>query len=400
MRFRPLLAGIVLPVLVWSLAPTGTIAQSRLPALQDKIQEANGKVARKRATERVLTTQISGYNRRIDSLQGDISGLTVRVTRLQADLDRKRAVLLRTKGELRFQRARLARLRTRLIGARRTLSRRLVELYQSDRPDLVTVVLNSKGFADLVEREEFIRRIGEQDRHIIDIVGAAKRDATDASRRLAVLGHRQQTITAEVLGQRNEIAGARALLVGKRSGFETERRGRADALASTRSQRHDLEGELDDLRAEEAKIRSALSAPAGSPSLPVGPIRAGSGSFIWPVNGPITGSFGEQRPGHIHQGVDISAPEGTPIRAAGSGTVSLIQDVGASGGYGNFTCVSHSASLATCYAHQSRFGTSMGADVSRGQVIGYVGNTGHSFGAHLHFEVRINGTAVNPLAYL
>ncbi len=400
MRFRALLWGLVPPLVAGSLTPVGTLAQPGLSTLRDKIQTTQGRVATKKGAERVLTTQITAYNRRIGSLQGDISHLTVRVTRLQADVDGKRAVLSRTQADLRFQRARLARLRTRLIVARRTLGTRLVELYQSDRPDLVTVVLDSKGFADLIEREEFIRRIGEQDRHIIDLVATARRDANSASQRLAVLEKRQRTITAAVLGQRNEIAGARTLLVDRRSGYEAVRQARADALASTRAQRHELEGTIDNLRAQEAKIQRALAASSGSPGLPAGPIRVGSGAFIWPVNGPITGVFGEQRPGHVHQGVDISAPDGTPIRAAAAGTVSLIQGVAASGGYGNFTCVSHSSSQATCYAHQSRFGTSMGARVSQGQVIGYVGNTGHSFGAHLHFEMRINGIAVNPMAYL
>jgi murein DD-endopeptidase MepM/ murein hydrolase activator NlpD len=122
--------------------------------------------------------------------------------------------------------------------------------------------------------------------------------------------------------------------------------------------------------------------------------------MIWPVNGPITGVFGEQRPGHLHTGVDIAAPIGTPIHAADDGRVVLMQGVGASGGYGNFTCVQHSASLSTCYAHQSQFGTSLGAAVNKGQVIGFVGNTGNSFGAHLHFEVRVNGAPVNPMGYL
>ncbi len=101
--------------------------------------------------------------------------------------------------------------------------------------------------------------------------------------------------------------------------------------------------------------------------------------------------------GRLHAGIDIGAAEGTPIRAADSGKVVLL---GWTGGYGNYTCVQHSASMATCYAHQSRYGTSMGANVSKGQVIGYVGNTGNSFGAHLHFEVRINGSPVDPMGYL
>jgi murein DD-endopeptidase MepM/ murein hydrolase activator NlpD len=398
MRFRVLIAGVVMPIVLWAFLPVGTLGQSRLSTLQDKIQSTQRKVDRKKGKERVLTTQISAFNRRIDGLQGDISGLTVRVDRLQADLDGKRAVLNRLQTDLRFQRARLARLKVRLLGARRTLARRLVELYQSDRPDLVTVLLNSKGFADLIEREEFIRRIGEQDRHIIDLVAAAKVDAKTTAERLAVMEGRQRKITAEVLTKRNEIAQARGLLVGKRQGYESQRQQRANVLGSIREDRHHLEGSLDDLRAQEARIQDALAVAAGD--LPAGPIRAGSGSLIWPVNGPITGVFGEQRPGHIHAGIDIAAPTGTPIRAADSGRVVLAQGIGASGGYGNFTCVSHTSSLATCYAHQSRFGTSMGARVSKGQVIGYVGNTGHSFGAHLHFEVRINGTAVNPMGYL
>jgi murein DD-endopeptidase MepM/ murein hydrolase activator NlpD len=77
-----------------------------------------------------------------------------------------------------------------------------------------------------------------------------------------------------------------------------------------------------------------------------------------------------------------------------------MQGIGASGGYGNYTCVQHTATMSTCYAHQVRFGTSMGARVSQGQVIGFVGNTGHSFGNHLHFEVRINGVPTQPLNYL
>jgi murein DD-endopeptidase MepM/ murein hydrolase activator NlpD len=80
--------------------------------------------------------------------------------------------------------------------------------------------------------------------------------------------------------------------------------------------------------------------------------------------------------------------------------VVLMQGTGASGGYGNFTCIQHTASLSTCYAHQSRFATSAGASVKQGQVIGYVGCTGRCFGDHLHFETRVNGAVVNPMNYL
>ena len=126
-----------------------------------------------------------------------------------------------------------------------------------------------------------------------------------------------------------------------------------------------------------------------------------SQGFIWPVNGPVTSPFCEQRAWEsCHPGIDIGIPSGTPIHAAADGVGEFTQPAASSGGYGNFTCIQHSGSMSTCYAHQSRFATSMGASVSQGQVIGYTGCTGRCFGPHLHFEVRINRAVTNPMNYL
>ena len=127
-----------------------------------------------------------------------------------------------------------------------------------------------------------------------------------------------------------------------------------------------------------------------------GPIRQGSGALVWPVNGPVVSPFG-QRWGRLHAGVDIAVGSGTPIRAADAGRVILMGWVG---GYGNYTCIQHTGSLSTCYAHQSSFSTSNGASVGQGQIIGSVGCTGHCFGDHLHFETRVNGSPVDPMGYL
>ena len=146
----------------------------------------------------------------------------------------------------------------------------------------------------------------------------------------------------------------------------------------------------DEVRAELRQLKRAKG------SIPAGSIKRGSGDLIWPVNGPLTSPFG-QRWGRLHAGIDISDPSGTPIRAAAAGQVILMDPTG---GYGNYTCIDHGNSISTCYAHQSRFGTSRGATVKQGEVVGYVGNTGNSFGDHLHFEVRVDGQPVDPMDYL
>jgi murein DD-endopeptidase MepM/ murein hydrolase activator NlpD len=401
MRVRVLLAAIALPLVLWALLPlpsSGQSKQEELEQLQQRIDRARQKIGRKRGTERVLTTQIAGYNRRIRRLRGKIATLQTRQERVQADLEAKRAELERLRTVLRSERARLVRLRARLNETRAQLRVRLIEIYKAEPPDMVTVVLNSDGFTDLLERSEFIKRISDQDRRIVTIVRDAKTDSVTSEKRLAALEARQRLVTQIVQKRRDEIASVRMDLVGTRVGYVRTKRGKAAALSNVREDRRLLESELDELEAASNKIAGQLNALQGQYAGDL-PIKRGNGSMIWPVNGSVTSLFGP-RWGRLHAGLDIAASDGTPIRAPDAGRVVLMQGIGASGGYGNYTCVQHTATMSSCYAHQSRFGTSLGASVSQGQVIGYVGNTGNSFGAHLHFEVRINGSPVNPMGYL
>jgi murein DD-endopeptidase MepM/ murein hydrolase activator NlpD len=402
MRLRLLLAGAVLPLVLWALLPVlsqGASPSGRLQDLERKIESTQGKIGRKKGTERLLTTEISAYTARINKLQRRIGSLQSKQATAQADLDAKRAELSSIQTDLRSERRRLVRLRARLAQARGALAQRLVELYQADAPDLVTVIMSSKGFAELLERGEFMERVSEQDQRIIKLVRDAKADATATAQRLDKLEVRQQRVTQIVQQRRDEIAGAKQDMIDTKVGLDGTRADKAHALANVRTERHQLEGNLSGLKAEQAKITATLQQAQGG--LPAGPIKQGNGSLIWPVNGPITSGFCERRAWEsCHPGIDIGVPAGTPIRAAAAGKVALMQSAGASGGYGNFTCVQHTANMSTCYAHQSRFATSLGASVAQGQVIGYVGCTGLCFGDHLHFEVRINGAVTNPLNYL
>ncbi|MEW6269617.1 MAG: M23 family metallopeptidase [Thermodesulfobacteriota bacterium] len=122
----------------------------------------------------------------------------------------------------------------------------------------------------------------------------------------------------------------------------------------------------------------------------------GGRTFVWPASGTISSSFGPRRNAH-HDGIDIAAPEGTPIRAALDGVVVY---VGSLRGYGKVVILSHEGGLTTVYAHNSKNLVKQGARVRRGGVIASVGRTGRTTGPNLHFEVRKDNRARDPLAYL
>jgi len=124
--------------------------------------------------------------------------------------------------------------------------------------------------------------------------------------------------------------------------------------------------------------------------------RGAGGPFLWPASGTVSSSFGPRGNAH-HDGIDIAAPEGTPVRAALDGTVAY---VGVLRGYGKVVILAHQDGLTTVYAHHSRNLVKHGARVRRGAVIAFVGQTGRTTGPNLHFEVRKDNRARDPMAFL
>jgi murein DD-endopeptidase MepM/ murein hydrolase activator NlpD len=168
----------------------------------------------------------------------------------------------------------------------------------------------------------------------------------------------------------------------------------ADALAAEQSQLEDL------IRQRQAALEAARRARAAAGNVLNRLPTAGTGisptGFIWPLQGVLTSGFGP-RWGRMHTGIDIAAPAGTPIHAAKAGEVIY---AGWLNGYGNTVVVDHGDGVATLYGHQSRIGSTEGQTLNQGDVLGFVGSTGHSTGNHLHFEVRIDAQPRNPRPYL
>ncbi|HEX7058867.1 MAG TPA: peptidoglycan DD-metalloendopeptidase family protein [Solirubrobacterales bacterium] len=363
--------------------------QSKLDAKQaklDKIHERQG----------VLTSTISHYRSRIERLTAEVAALRTREAAVQVRLDAKQKELDRAVAKLDVAKKHLAVMRARLKRALVALRERLVAIYETGTPDVLSVILGSGGYDDLVDRTEYLKRIQGLDEAVVGRVRDLRNQVKRTVARLRATKNRIEAARDAIASQKQQLAGARAAIQSRQASLVAVRRKREAALAKINDHEHRVEGAMAKIQAEiTAQLQSTSSAP-----LPAGPLTAPSAAgLVWPVSGPVVSGFG-YRWGRMHEGIDIAVPAGTPIRAAASGTVVLLQSEASSGGYGNFTCLDHGGGLQTCYAHQSSFAVGSGQSVSQGEVIGYVGCTGHCYGDHLHFEVRINGAPTDPLGYL
>jgi murein DD-endopeptidase MepM/ murein hydrolase activator NlpD len=363
--------------------------------LESKLDAKEAKLSKVRERSGVLTTTISHYGERIDRLTGEVATLRNQEAAVEVRLDAKQAELDHAEAQLGVAKKRLVEMRAHLKRALVSLRERLVAIYETGTPDVLSVIVGADGYDDLVDRTEYLNRIRGNDEAIVGRVRELRDQVKRTVARLRTVKNRIEAARDAIAAEEQALASARAAVQERQSSLVAVRASRVAALKKIEATEEDLDGDVAEIQAE---LAARLGAMASAP-LPAGPIRYGSGQLIWPVDGAVVSGFG-MRWGRMHEGIDIAVPAGTPIRAADSGTVVLLQSEAESGGYGNFTCLDHGGGLQTCYAHQSSFAVGSGQSVSQGDVIGYVGCTGHCYGDHLHFEVRVGGAPTDPLGYL
>jgi murein DD-endopeptidase MepM/ murein hydrolase activator NlpD len=364
-------------------------------ALAAKAASAAAKIAAARRRETQLTTEIHGLTDRISGLETRVRNVAGRMSVLQTDLALRRRRWRALDALVHVEIARANVLQTIYRQRVAHLDRVLVQMYKSPRPGALDIVLQAKSFQSLLDELSSLDLVSKQDEAIAADVARARRRVERARARTAAARARVGDEANLINARLEQVAILHDELLTTRSTLTAARGKQTLALTAAKAQEQAALAESAAIQAASeqlaAKIR-AESAPtsASSAAPPAAPSAAG---LIWPVSGPITSPFGP-RWGSFHPGIDIGVPEGTPIHAAAAGTVIYC---GWESGYGNLVVIDHHNGLATAYGHQSRIGVSCGANVAQGDVIGY---TGYCTGPHLHFEVRVNGTPVDPLGYL
>jgi murein DD-endopeptidase MepM/ murein hydrolase activator NlpD len=389
------IAGALVAALLAAAAAIMLLVGGSPPARAATASQLRQRISAGQSRVSSLAGAVSAANRVVNRLGASAAVLERQVIRLQADLNAKQAELLVLRRELDAARARLAQLEVAQAHTQAVLSQQLVGTYEAGSPSLVTVVLESTGFENLLERLSFEQRIGQQDAKIVGQVRAARRAVAAQAIRLGALEARQQAVTAQALADRNRVARARVQLVSKQLAMIRVRNRKAGQLSAARSQVAALRSQLGRLIA--AAQRAAAAAQGSAGSAPTGPITPSSaGGFTFPMP---TGDASPPGTWSLDDGVDISAPGGTPELAVCSGTV-VLHGIG---GFGPSAPVLHCDSPLDGYdyVYYGHAGPGnwmpVGAHIGQGQVISQVGYgiVGISTGPHL--EIGFADSSGSPI---
>jgi murein DD-endopeptidase MepM/ murein hydrolase activator NlpD len=395
MRARVLVPLVALLLAVAATPASGDVT-SRKAEIDARLSRVQAKIAWAQQRERTLAGEIASVNGQIRGLASQVGVVSAQLAPLERDLELHKEKLVRLNELFRLQTERFHFYRAEYQALIDRLGNRLVDLYEQGEPNSLEVLFGAKSFDDLVEQAQVADSLATQDQTIAGQVGSAKervhaqREHTKRFRSL--VSAELRTIAVRT----NQVRALRDRLVASENQLAAARADKRDALQNVKESKSEFLHEASGLQQASASLAAQIRQAQSVSSYSAGDSTPSAAGFIWPVNGPVVSPFG-WRWGRMHEGIDIAVGYGTPIRAAASGRVVY---AGWMSGYGNLVAIDHGGGISTAYGHQSSIGVSVGEIVAQGQTVGYVGCTGHCFGPHLHFEVRVNGAPVDPLGYL
>jgi len=364
-----LIIGVILPVY-------GTELEDKQRLLQDVNQQINqqqNKVNDAKKKEKSILGQIQNIDRNIYSTDKEIRQIDERVTYLDSNIDV-------TKQDI-------DQLRESLAQQTEVMGKRLVFAYEEgSKISYLEVLLASTDIQDFLTRYDYLASIVDNDASMIEEIERAKIE----------LDIKQN----ELESQKNEMKNLQEEQLEKKEELKNDKQQKNVILNDVVKERKAYEAALNELEQASSQLESIIRNIQGGSSGE----QLGTGVYTWPCPGykTITSPFGMRyhpilKTRKLHTGIDIAAPSGASIMAADAGTVIYS---GWMDGYGQVIVVDHGNKMSTLYAHQSVLIAAKGASVGKGQVIGKVGTTGFSTGPHLHFEVRVNGSTVDPTGYV
>lgn len=382
-------------VMVFSMSMTAfAVDASDKEAKQNEIDALEQEKAEQAEVLEELEADKAATEAEIEVLDAELEALQIEIDATNAELERVQAELEQTKKDLEIAREKERQ-------QYETLKLRIKVMYEKGDTGYLEILFAAKDMASFLNSTEYISKISDYDNNLLNNLMQTRMQIEELERQLEAQQAELEALKAELEAQQAELE---TLLEEKAAHI----RALNDSIAYT----EDVIAELEDsIRKEEQalyEIQQAISQQASSggyvPNVS-GSSKPAYGSWIWPSDTYyLTDTFGYQAwRGGLHNGIDIGAPHGSPIYAAASGTVWI---AGWSGSAGNWVVIDHGGGVLSVYMHASALYVSSGQYVSAGTCIAAVGNTGYSFGAHLHFGIMVgssggyNGYWVDPLGYV
>ncbi len=370
--------------------------QEKEKKYQEQLNKTQSDIESKEAYSETLVNQIGVLSQEISTYHKHISELNSSIAEKQAVINKAKKKIKRQMDALKL---------------------RIREIYMAGDTSDLDIILGAKDFSDFLDKYELVETLSDYDQKLINEIKTQLDSVADEK--------------AELVVQRKEQENAQSVLQKKQNKLTSLLDKNKEVLASLYTDKNDAESMINKFDAQEKEVQGQLSAyykkleaaaaaknnndnpqNTGGTTNPPGNINVSPSGFTWPTPGfyYVISPFNENR-GYSHKGIDISGGGimGATVVAASSGTVITSNNscshnwgksgsCGCGGGYGNYVIISHAGGKTTLYGHMSSTSVSTGDSVSKGQTIGYVGSTGWSTGAHLHFETRLNGVVYNPMS--
>ncbi|MEB3196395.1 MAG: peptidoglycan DD-metalloendopeptidase family protein [Candidatus Sericytochromatia bacterium] len=385
-----LLCAGLLPAVTPPAVARGSLTEDER-ALQSRQRRLNEKLAAHRARVQMLRKKEFHAVRELSTLQQKLEQTSTELQDSQFRLRRAEYKLSLTADQL--SRARSAFSRQQLAAGAR-----LRAIYKTRAMDGWQALLTSPDMTTFLTRYHYFKRISAHDAAILENM--------ERNRQLIHQQQRQFAQQRQNIARVTEVIGSQKIQLSDLAG---DQRSLVDRIKSERQAAEQVVAQLEQDNASIASMIQRIIARRRAMELAARRNNAkwvrpfmGTGRFMWPVAGVVTSGFGPRMHPILgryisHHGIDFGAPSGAPIYAVDNGEVIY---AGWYGGYGKVVIMDHGGDITTLFGHASSYSVGVGQRVRKGQVIAYVGSTGMSTGPHLHFEVRRNGAAINPMAFL
>ena len=380
-------------------AKTASELRDEREKIQSEISNAQSKINSLKEQKNKQQEYISALMSKITLLEDKLDNLEGQRNALQREIDEVSAKIERTEAEIKETQRQIEAKQEEFRETYELYCQRLRAMYMSGNVTTLEIILESGwDMSSLLTRAQMIKSISEKDNETLDELNVKMQEITQQRQVLAEKKSELDADKATLDAQKAELQSSIDEISAAKSELDAEAAECNAAIRALNNQTAEMqeliETDRDRLEAIEREIQQAMNAkPPSSGYTP------GTGSLGYPTSyRNVSAGYPNYSSGAYHGGIDFPCPTGTPVYAADSGYVSLVKYLNYS--YGRYIIINHGNGISTLYAHNSEICVKQGEAVEKGQLIAYSGSTGNSSGPHCHFEVRVNGTRVNPWNYL